>query len=725
MLRCAVCFLVLALVACRPAYADFPSVAGQPRAWTGWDELAASMRQREAYSGPFAGDLFEASDALGRCPGWFDAFPRFLRSFDRLCGRGILLKRAETKYRELTDCLVQFDPLNPGLSLDSVRKCDKVKTTMQQARDAAAIQRGQGGDALDEETRERHEALLGSVKSLLTDVAVCTIKAGITAADMPEARRRDWERFVDGARVVESGLDIVDTYYGLAEKVAKDGQLAFIENFTPGSVLEWDEAVRDAEGWTRGQVDDFFAPFGAAAGRVRDLFESFPVVRTGLLRSEVADVTYQLESCRFDQALKDQEVTRLKLETMILRYRRDMAFYRHRTNCAWREQGLDGVSLYRQNQFLTGVYSPYKAWGRAQEDHQRLLELYESFRKDFSEAKVNERRRVFEERLTRAVGEFRPHLERRIRDCDRPGGGPSLEVLQAALWSKRQALAADACGEALQEAMDRLIARADRFLTLSNRANSALADLGVCRIGPARRMVEAEVAATRGVRLSELEQMGMDACWGGSPADALRRIEQRAAELAKELRGIDGLLQRLQRKALACDDQGLDPLNRDIETALDALDCPIAHPAVASRRDRLGGLNDYLRHPECTPSEAPPAEVVFPVRISGSGFTPHYAGGSYVLDGHHDIRFRLPYGKDARRTISEYRERFNTDPCKTEIPAIPGLSKIPVLFNGKPGMQVLSRPRAGSRLPGVELENTWKSAENDGPSLGELRGGCR
>lgn len=694
----------------------------------GADDLANTMEQAPATAGAFEKDLFRATGDPGLCPGWFGGFARFAANFNRLCGRDQLLEATRSRYKEFEDCADQFGKGLPADSLESMRKCRKVTDAIRQVQDGRAILAG-NTEGMDKETKARHDKLESSVKGFLKEIAVCTIKAGITAADMPQSRRRDWEQFVDGLRVVETGLAATDTLYSLAEKVAKDGRSAFLDGNVPADMFDWDEALRDPAKWVGGKIEGAFSVFGTAADQVRTLVTSFPIVRDHILTSEADTVSSELQSCRFDEAEKNFEVTELKMKAAILRHRRDMAFYRGRTICSWNKKQLDGSSAFRQAEFLrpANSVSPYELWDGSRKSHDILISAYQEFRRNFRPVYVTNRKRAFERLVDAKLGDLKKAVDDSIKACGRAGEALPLDTLQDAIWERSRSsdmAALTECRSEFQKRASRLGRFADTFATMSNRARAANALLKACKIAPARKFIQEEINALQppAADSSSPIQVGLRACWGGGPRAALDRLERRNKALQTRIRSIDGFLQQLQRKAMQCDGKDIDPLNERIRQELDALECPGGHEVIASRKKRLEGLNVHLGDPDCQVMEAPPEFATVAIRISGSGYTPHYAAGSYILDGHHDVRLTIPYGKPPLAALGDYRERYNSDPCEAEVPAIPGLSKIPVLFNGKPGISVVTAAHPGRYLAeGIDLQNTWKAADQDGPPLSELR----
>ncbi len=703
--------------------ADFPVIAGQSTPWRDARQLGEYMSSAPAQSTRFEGDLFKASDELGNCPGWLDGFSRFANNFARLCSRDVFLKSAKARYAQFSECFDGAGNTPPAEFLDRMKKCKKVQAAFQQIEDTNALLSG-NTEGLSKEDRDRHEKLQSSVQDYLKDVAVCTIKAGITSVDMRESRRRDWEKFIDGARIIETGLDASNTFIELAEKVATEGRSAFLENFTPQSLEDWADVTQDSGKWLSGKIEEFTAPFGTAAGQVADLLASSPAIQTGRLYREIDDVSYKLDSCEFDQAILDAEVTELKLKASIVRYRRNMAFYRHREICAWNAEKLDGKSIARQADFLDRVYSNFDYWKQERKAHDRMVQRYDSFREKFLPANVSQRRSDFDALIESELSDVRDAITLSIRECGKAGKALPLDTLQVLVWSRRDRTKAGACRAKFEQEADKLIDSAIVFETMFNRAHSAERDIKACRISQARKAINSEIIMWQSAtsKPTQLVSAGLNACWGGGPKAALERLEHRNQSLIDQLKMIDATLQQLRSKAVQCDASNAQPLLIRAQQGLNGLECPLNHKAITGRRAQLVQLEQNLGKAECQADQKPPDKISFVVRVSGSGFTPHYAGGSYKLSGYHDLRITVPYGTPPGTALAQVRARYNSDPCKAEVPAIPGLSKIPVLFNGAPGVVVRTKAYPGTALPSeITLENTWKASEDDGPSLRELR----
>lgn len=115
--------------------------------------------------------------------------------------------------------------------------------------------------------------------------------------------------------------------------------------------------------------------------------------------------------------------------------------------------------------------------------------------------------------------------------------------------------------------------------------------------------------------------------------------------------------------------------------------------------------------------------VAYVIRVTGSGWIPHYAGGSYITDGYNDEVLWVQAGEDPQQKIDDYRERLIGDICEKEVPAIPGLRKRPVIWTSGPKIEGIGPPHRDQyeAYAAHEFENTWAFSKEDGPSLWEIR----
>lgn len=122
-----------------------------------------------------------------------------------------------------------------------------------------------------------------------------------------------------------------------------------------------------------------------------------------------------------------------------------------------------------------------------------------------------------------------------------------------------------------------------------------------------------------------------------------------------------------------------------------------------------------------------PEEVYLLINVAGSGYVPHWDGGSYHLSGNNDEVFVVRRGEDPITALRAYRERLLGDPCERRISGTPGLVGRPTFWNAGPQITVLD---AGPFVTysearyHQELEDDWQRLSRDGPSFGELKKGA-
>jgi hypothetical protein len=153
--------------------------------------------------------------------------------------------------------------------------------------------------------------------------------------------------------------------------------------------------------------------------------------------------------------------------------------------------------------------------------------------------------------------------------------------------------------------------------------------------------------------------------------------------------------------------------------------------AVVSNLSRYGG--DYygcLAAAEDS-SEAErslPNQAYFVISIKGSGFSPHWAGASYVQSGLHEEVFVLKRGDDLQTQLQAYHDRLLGNVCEIITP--PGTiakDTPPQIWDTGPLITVVEGPYSDAeQLAQREFMETWKTKREDGPSLGRLRedAGC-
>jgi uncharacterized Zn-binding protein involved in type VI secretion len=132
-------------------------------------------------------------------------------------------------------------------------------------------------------------------------------------------------------------------------------------------------------------------------------------------------------------------------------------------------------------------------------------------------------------------------------------------------------------------------------------------------------------------------------------------------------------------------------------------------------------------------SETPVSAVHFVIKVKGSGYIPHWSGGSWSTEGENEEVFTLRRGQDLKTELKAYCEVLVDTPEEmVNPPAIPGQVKRPVFWNEGPEIEVISDKIFTYTEARIRaLTDTWAvdQKSNHGP-LSELKKrykkrGCR
>ncbi len=123
-----------------------------------------------------------------------------------------------------------------------------------------------------------------------------------------------------------------------------------------------------------------------------------------------------------------------------------------------------------------------------------------------------------------------------------------------------------------------------------------------------------------------------------------------------------------------------------------------------------------------------PASAFFVVKLSGSGFIPHWAGGSYEVSGSDQTIFELRRDDDLQGALSAYLASSIPDVCEIKNPGgfIEKRAR-PTIWNAGPQLTVMCGPFFDrAHIDEGMVNNLWKDLRDDAPHLGELRkrAGC-
>jgi hypothetical protein len=128
----------------------------------------------------------------------------------------------------------------------------------------------------------------------------------------------------------------------------------------------------------------------------------------------------------------------------------------------------------------------------------------------------------------------------------------------------------------------------------------------------------------------------------------------------------------------------------------------------------------------CRPDVPPATTTYYRIQVSGSGYIPHYAGGSHITSGSHEFVLEVKAGETLNAKLDAVYRRLVGSVCDVGIPTIPGLQKMPSIWEGTPSIMYYGPYLKSADAREGGLSDTWKHADKDGPSLAELkrRHGC-
>ncbi|MFQ5624900.1 MAG: hypothetical protein ACE5FS_16075, partial [Paracoccaceae bacterium] len=459
-----------------------------------------------------------------------------------------------------------------------------------------------------------------------------------------------------------------------------------------------------------------------------------------------------LRRCELADAQLIWAQRRLVLEKAVQDQRISMEHYRRQTMCRLYEgaQDFNAASVWERERMLLGMHTPnvgtiptpFKKWLRFSNQLATALEKYEEFRAQEAEfqAKYDDALRDLTPLLNK-VAELKALARANVKICtgsfvtSRSGGLSDFDDPEAELEYRVQLLKGELLGHRCSiEMANRFVAgiRAEianpyqKWSDFLSRAQWAVQSGEACSAGRFKTLWE---DMERSVAESFGSMQAMQACLN---TDRQRRIVGDIFGLSMALEELDGLIADAAAQVEACDKAAAP---RTIAKAREILASTPCKNRTGGRTATLNGLEELLALPECGVAEAAGGYIV---RITGSGYIPHWAGGSSFTSGYHDILIEMASDAtqaDLLARLREIRANYLGDPCKIDIPAIPGLVKTPVAWETGPFVEAIAGPVARLRnMPDPELEDTWNVVSDydeatgkwTGPNVTELRrGACK
>jgi hypothetical protein len=740
------------LVTAGPGGAAAADPPGLPQ-WT-IDNLRVWLEGHRRTAGAFESDLFPHPERAGFCPGWGDTIAAYVAAYSRECSEALVfspLAGARTAAAALAACVggTLADPLavlRAGeVCKDSpVTPEDLAKVTGEDV-DAARKKL----EALRKELRDRgvRQTLAGALDltSLWKDLAKCSLKALATAGEGTEGERGEWRTLIDAidAVVVDFGdfAEFAGSVAELGPMALKDrlpksapGVVAFVKE-TQGLAAAAEEALQKRGETLQGGL------MATAGAKEREL------------AGEVEAVLGRVDACAFDQAVDDAQVLANKISARMIELRHRVAIAEKAVLCvaqarrvfdaragvatlADRRAFLDGRALVPAAPQGFVAISEVLAFQAKTAVHDRLLAEYVKLRVRTSPEVMTRRRAAFEQVRRERAGRIVPLVQaadRQIAACVDParsGVALSADVLVAALQAELEALDRDQCREPLVAAFGDELRRASRTLETveltRRRASSALqqgrqridAALAGCDVGTA---FDHWQATGRELSLNARLASGeADRCYGDEMQSLETAIETRAASLSALVREADRSIAEARASHAACrpDD------TRQRIAAARAVVARAACPAATGARARLDDLARLERekHPECERAAKLPDVVHVVVTVAGSGYVPHWSGGSWAVEGQDDLVLALRRDERLADRIAALEKELVGDPCRATSPSVSGARR-PWFWTGKkPQIGVKQGPETDrSRIAAGSLQDTWRIVHDHGPSLFELK----
>lgn len=744
----------LALVTAPPLAraADYP--AGLEH-WT-IDNLRDWVEAHRKTGGAFEPDLFPYPERGGFCPGWGDKLGSYYGAYSRECSEALVFSRlteAQTAAAALWKCVggslgdplsvlhagdaCKDSPVTPedialrtGESVEAARK--KLEALRKQLRDEGVRQTLVG--ALD-------------VASLWKDLVKCSLKAMATAGEMTQGERGEWRTLID--TIDAAGVDF-EAFSDFAKSVARLGPMAMLKKKLPEKLEEIPDFVKE----TAGLGDAFAKAVEERASTLQEGLRTIPGVKEGELAGEVDAVLADIDACRLDKATDDAEVLANKIHARLIELRHRVVIAEKAVMCTAnarrvfdsrvpavsglvdRQAFLDGRALVPNAPGGTVSIVDVPDWKTKTAVHNRLLDEYVKLRTRTSPEVMARRRADLEQLLRERAGRIAPLVQaagRQIAACaDRAKSGVTVpdDVLIAALRSEQSSIEASRCSEPLQaslgDELQRAIQTLDSVDMTRNRADAMLGEgrrhidaaLARCDLDPAWDQL---VATARDLSLqASLASNEPDLCYRDGLGALKKSIEARSATLSTLAREADRAIADARVAHASCRPGDAGRPIAAARAAIGRTGCPGAIGAQR-RLDHLAWL-ERQTNPECERTARLPDAVFVVVTVSGSGFVPHWSGGSWAVQGQDDRLLTLKRDESLTSRIEALKKELVGDPCRATSPSISGAHR-PWFWSGKePQVGIKHGPEPDrTKIAPSSFQDTWHIVHDKGPSLFDLK----
>jgi len=511
-------------------------------------------------------------------------------------------------------------------------------------------------------------------------------------------------------------------------------------------LIEADKIAKDPVGYARAQTTDKLKTglTAAAADAVLNPTRTMDELQNWWDPNRPLEATDEmLRHCELPDAQIAWAARRAALEQKIADARTSMEFYRKKTWCQITRgnQDFDNMSVARKQQLIYGngplgtVPTPtnYERWETYWNAMDRAVANYEQFRKDQAafQNKYDKRRAEITPLLREATA-LQSLARANVRKCTGTfvtgrsvSGGSSgtvAEMNARVLDLKARMLGAGCSIPMANQFIDGIKNEIENpYLKWSRFLSQAELDMATGRACSARGAVALQTNFNAAVDESFGSIPDMQACLNTQQE---KDIVRDVFSLSIALESLDAQIAKVGQHVAACSPTSGRDAIANARNLLAAMPCSSLSGA-GTRNQLLNDLATKLAAPNCaadepeSEAETGPFQLIY--RVTGNGYVPHYAGGSYITSGYHDVAVRIEGEFSEARfseILNEAREKYTTNPCDAEVPAIPGLKKTPVIWQRGPQVEFIYGPAPVDDAP--PLENTWAHEKGDGPSLSEL-----
>lgn len=517
-------------------------------------------------------------------------------------------------------------------------------------------------------------------------------------------------------------------------------------------LIEADKIAKDPMGYAREQTADKLKTglTAAAADAALNPTRTMEELQNWWDPNRPLEATDEmLRHCELPDAQIAWAARRAGLEQKIADARTSMEFYRKKTWCQLTRgsQDFDNMSAAEKQQLIYGdgplgtlpTATNYERWERYRNTMYRAVAEYEEFRENQAAFQNKyDKRRADLTPLLRESDALRRLARANVRKCtgtfmtETPlggGGSATISELNARVLDLKARMLGEGCSIPMANQFISGIKNeiANPYLKWMRFLSQAKLDMATGRACSPRGAAALQTGFSAAVSESFGSIPDMQVCLNTRQE---KDIVGDIFSLSIALETLDAEIAMAAQHVASCSPSSGQNNIANARTMLAALPCGSLSGA-GTRSQLLDDMAAKPTQPNCGASmveEEPytgPFQLIY--RVTGSGLVPHYAGGSYITSGYHDVAISIEGELSEARfsqILTDARETYDTNPCEAQIPAIPGLNKTPVIWQTGPQVEFIYGPAPTGNAP--PLEDTWAHEKGDGPALSELRSlACR